>query len=129
MEAFKNQKHEAPDEVSNEFLKFSGEVLTQTLQSLFKMIFDSGDIPHQWKISMLININKGQKDKEKLEYKRGIPLCNNTNKLFEKIIVNNHLHFTEAHAGARPQKRILKNLENTENQSSNRENMKKNKLT
>ena len=52
------------------------------------MIFDSEDIPHQWKISMLINIEKGKKGDGKLENKRGISLCNNISKLFEKIIIN-----------------------------------------
>ena len=70
----------------SEFLKYGREVLTQTLQTSFKVIFDSEDIPHQWKISMLINIGKGKKDSEKLENKRGISLCNNINKLFGKII-------------------------------------------
>ena len=93
----------------NEFLKYGGEVLTQTSQTFFKMIFDSEDIPHQWKISMLINIDKRKKDNEKLENKRGISLCNNISKLFEKIIVN-RLNFSEAQAGARPQKITLNNL-------------------
>ena len=93
----------------NEFLKYGGEVLKQTSQNFFKMIFDSEGIPHQWKISMLINIDKRKKDNEKLENKRGISLCNNISKLFEKIIVN-RLNFTEAQAGARPQKITVSNL-------------------
>ena len=75
--ALKNHKHEGPDKVRNEFLKYGREVQTQTLQTFFK-IFDSEDIPHQWKISMLINIDKGKKDNEKLENKTGISLCNNS---------------------------------------------------
>ena len=58
-------------------------------------------------ISMLINIDKGKKDNEKLENKRRMSFCNNISKLFEKIIVSRldkHLNFTEAQAGARPQK-------------------------
>ena len=65
------------------------------------MIFDSENISHQWKISMLINIDKGKKDNEKLENKRGISLCNNISKLFKKITVNRpnkHLNFTKAQA-------------------------------
>ena len=48
-----------------------------------------------------------------MENKRGISLCNNISKLFEKIIVNRltkHLNFTETQAGARPQKSTLNNL-------------------
>ena len=77
------------------------------------MIFDSEDIPHQWKISMLINIEKGKKDNGKLENKRGISLCNIISKIFEKIIINRltkHLNFTEAQAGVRPQKSTLNDL-------------------
>ena len=59
--AIKNHKHKGPDEVRNELLNYVGEVLTQTLQTFFKMIFDSEDIPHQWKMSILINIDKGKK--------------------------------------------------------------------
>ena len=72
MKALKSHKHEGPDEVRNEFLKCGGEVLTETVQAFFKMIFDSEDISHKWKVSMLINIDKGIKDNEKLENKRGI---------------------------------------------------------
>ena len=76
------------------------------------MIFDSEDIPHQWKISMLINIDKGKKTNEKFENKSGISLCNKISKLFEKIIVNRlnkHFNFTEVQAGASPQKSTLNN--------------------
>ena len=71
------------------------------------------DIPTQWKSSTLINIDKGCKDKEKLDNKRGISLTSNIAKLFEKIIIyrlNNHLQFTEAQAGAQPGKNTLTNL-------------------
>ena len=60
-----------------------------------------------------INFDKHRqrkKDNEKLENKRGISLCNNISKIFEKIIVNRlnkHLNFTGAQAGARPQKSTL----------------------
>ena len=53
----------------NKFLKYGGEVLTQTLQTCFKMIFDSEYIPRQWKISMLINIDKVKKDYENWKIK------------------------------------------------------------
>ena len=49
----------------NEFLKYGGEVRTQTLKTFFRMIFNSKDISHQWKISLLINIDKGKKTMKK----------------------------------------------------------------
>ena len=93
----------------NEFFKYGEEVLTQTLQTFFKTIFDSEDIPRQRKISMLIKIDKEKQDSKKLE-KRGISLRSNISKLFEKIIVNRlnkHPKFTEAQAGARRQKSLF----------------------
>ena len=61
----------------------------------------------------LINIDKGHQDKEKLDNKMGISLTSNIAKLFEKIIINilnSHLKFTEAQAGAQPGKNTLSNL-------------------
>ena len=40
MKALKNHKHEGRRKVRNEFLNYGG-VLTQTLQNVLKMIFDS----------------------------------------------------------------------------------------
>ena len=53
---------------------------------------------------MIINIDKGKKNKELLSNKRGISLSNNICKLFERVINNRikgNLQFTEARAGAR----------------------------
>ena len=53
---------------------------------------------------MIINIDKGKKNKELLSNKRGISLSNNISKLFETVINNRIkgiLQFTEAQAGAR----------------------------
>ena len=113
IKSLKNHKHEGPDGIKYEFLKYGGEALAKEIHKLFTMVFNTEIVPQQWETSILINIDKGKKDKEKLENKRGISLCNNISKLFEKILVkrlNKNLNFTEAQVGARPQKSTLNNL-------------------
>ena len=82
-----NHKSPGPDKIVNEFLKYSGPVLTGKIEELFNKIFKSETIPNQWRKPILVNINKGKKDKEKLENKRGVSLSNSISKVLEKIIV------------------------------------------
>ena len=108
-----NKKSDDPDTIKKEFLKYGGEAIAILLKDYFQQILQSEYISTQWNWSTLINIDKGHQDKEKLVNKRGVSLTSNIAKLFEKIIVNrlnNHLQFTEAQAGAQPEKNSLTNL-------------------
>ena len=99
-----NHKTPGPEKIVNEFLKYGGPVLTGKIEELFNKIFKSETIPNQWREAILVKIDKGKKDKEKLENKRGISLSNSISKVFEKIIVrrvHNEICFTEAQAGGR----------------------------
>ena len=82
-----NHKSPGPDKIVNEFLKYGGPVLIGKIEELFNKIFKSETIPNQCRETILVNIDKGKKDKEKLENKRGISLSNSISKVFEKIIV------------------------------------------
>ena len=109
----RNKKSEDPDTIKKEFLKYGGEAIAILLKDYFQQILQSEYISTQWNSSTLINIDKGHQDKEKLVNKRGVSLTSNIAKLFEKIIINrlnNHLQFTEAQAGAQPEKNSLTNL-------------------
>ena len=93
-------------------LKYGGEAIAILLKGYFKQILQSEDTPTQWNSSILINIDKGRQDKEKLDNKRGISLTSNIAKLLEKIIIsrlNNNLQFTEAQAGVQPGNNTLTN--------------------
>ena len=84
-----------------------------TFTNYSQQILQPEDIPTQWNSSILINIDKGHQDKEKLDNKKGISLTSNIAKLFEKIIINilnSHLKFTEAQPEAQPGKNTLSNL-------------------
>ena len=80
-----NNKSEDPDIIKNEFLKYGGEAIAILLKDYFQQILQSEDIPPQWNSSILINIDKGHQDKEKLDNKRGISLTSNIAKLFKKL--------------------------------------------
>ena len=62
---------------------------------------------------MIINIDKGKKNKELLSNKRGTSLSNNICKLFERVINNRikgTLQFTEAQAGAKENRAAVDQL-------------------
>ena len=108
-----NHKSPGPDKILNEFLKYGGPVLIGKIEELFSKIFKSETIPNQWREAILVNIDKGKKDKEKLENKRRISLSNSISKVFEKIIVrrvHNEICFTEAQAGGRPNRSTIDHI-------------------
>ena len=100
----KNNKSTGPELRKNEFIKYGGNKLLDKLTYFFNEIFSHEQIPQSWLRSMIINIDKGKKNKELLSNKRGISLSNNICKLFERVVNNTikgTLQFTEAQAGAR----------------------------
>ena len=94
-------------------MKYGGEAIATLLKDHFQQILQLEDILSQWNSSILINIDKGRQDKEKLDNKSGISLTRNIAKLFKKIVINrlkNYLQITEAQAGAQLGKNTLTNL-------------------
>ena len=94
-------------------MKYGGEAIATLLKDYFQQILQLEDILSQWNSSILINIDKGRQDEEKLDNKSGISLTRNIAKLFKKIVINrlkNYLQITEAQAGAQLGKNTLTNL-------------------
>ena len=94
-------------------MKYGGEAIATLLKDYFQQILQLEDILSQWNSSILINIDKGRQDKEKLDNKSSISLTRNIAKLFKKIVINrlkNYLQITEAQAGAQLGKNTLTNL-------------------
>ena len=99
--------------MKNEFIKYGVNKLLEKLTSFFNEIFNHEQIPQSWLRSMIINIDKGKKNKELLSNKRGISLSNNICKLFERVINNRikrTLQFTEAQAGARENRAAVEQI-------------------
>ena len=100
----KNQKAPGPDNIINEFIKYSGPISQEIIHQLFQEIFMSEKIPEQWKQTTIINLYKGKGDSELLTNYRGIILSSNLRKIFERILNNrikSVLQYTEMQAGGR----------------------------
>ena len=71
---------------------------------IFNTIFETENIPSQWREAEIISLYKGKGDREKMEFRRGITLASKIEKLFERVINNRvvkDLEFTEGQAGRR----------------------------
>ena len=93
-QTLKNNKSTGPELIKNEFIKYGGNNLLEKLTYFFNEIFNHEQIPQSWLRSMIINIDKGKKNKELLSNKRRISLSNNICKLFERVI-NTELQLTK----------------------------------
>ena len=100
----KKRKACGPDGIPNEVLIFGGHGIHRILLEMFNTIFETENIPSQWKEAEIISLYKGKGDREKMEFRRGITLASNIEKLFERVINNRlvkDLEFTEGQAGGR----------------------------
>ena len=66
-------------------MKYWGEANAILLNDYFQQILESEDIPTQWNLSTVINIDKSHQDKEELDNKRGMSLTSNIAKVLEKL--------------------------------------------
>ena len=62
-----NKKSEDPHTIKSEVLKHEREAIAILLKDYFQQILQSKDIPIQWNSSVIINVDKGHQDKEKLD--------------------------------------------------------------
>ena len=98
----KKRKACGSDGIPNEVLIFGGHGIHIILLEMFNTIFETENIPSQWKEAEIISLYKGKGDREKMEFRRGITLTSNIEKLLERVINNRlvkDLEFTEGQAG------------------------------
>ncbi len=81
----KNGKAGGEDEISNEFIKYGGEVLRGALARCFNKMLEVEWIPEEWAHEKLKMLHKG-KSKQNLDNYRGIAITSNIGKLFTRII-------------------------------------------
>ena len=96
-------------------VKYGGPVLIEKTKELFNKNLKSETLPNEQREAIIVNIEtrKGNKDKEKLENKRGISLSNSISKVFEKIVVR-RIHYKicliEAQTGGRPNRSTIDHI-------------------
>ena len=81
------------DEIPNEFLKFGGELLVNSLVDLFTVISDLETIPDEWGKGIIKSLHKSGMDFDIDNYRR-ITLTSNVYKVYSKVleeIVMNYL--------------------------------------
>lgn len=90
----KSGKAVGTDEVPNEFLKFGGDTIVNTLIDLFVAICDLESIPSEWQKGIIIPIHKSGSVYDIDNY-RGITLTSNVYKVFAKVLESNIMTFLE----------------------------------
>ena len=91
----KNGKSSGPDNVLNEHLKYTADLMMQVYTQLFNLIFDSGLIPENWTMGNILPIYKNKGDKNMPENYRPITLLSCFGKLFTAVINNRLNKFAE----------------------------------
>ena len=81
----KTKKSTGPDKISNEIIKYSGNVTCRAIAKLFNLILDSGNYRSSWRKSFIVLIHKSG-DKLDVNNYRGISLQNCIAKLFSAVI-------------------------------------------
>ena len=87
----KNGKSSGPDNVLNEHLKYTADLMMPVYTQVFNLIFDSGLIPENWTMGNILPIYKNKGDKNMPENYRPITLLSCFGKLFTAVI-NNRLN-------------------------------------
>ena len=90
----KNHKAPGPDNILNEYIKISADILMPIYLKIFNLIFSTGLFPETWSQGLIIPIHK-KGDKMNPDNYRGITLLSCFGKLFTSIINDRITKFVE----------------------------------
>ena len=82
----KNNKSSGPDQILNEFLKYSPPNFIDMLTKLFNVILDTGIFPEQWSLAIIKPLYKNVGEREDPSNYRGISLLSCLGKVFSNLI-------------------------------------------
>ena len=82
----KNNKSSGPDQILNEFLKYSPPNFIDMLTKLFNVILDTGICPEQWSLAIIKLFYKNVGEREDPSNYRGISLLSCLGKVFSNLI-------------------------------------------
>lgn len=92
-----NGKSSGIDNIKNEHIKSTSDVMLPIYRKLFNIILDSGIIPESWSIGIIKPIYKNKGDPLKPENYRPITILSCLGKLFTLIINNRLTEYTKTH--------------------------------
>ena len=96
IKSLKNNKSSSNDNVINEYIKSTSEILLPTYVSFFNLIFDTGLIPQSWLEGIKRPIYKGNGDPLEPQNYRPITILSCFGKLFTAVLntrLNNYLKY------------------------------------
>ena len=82
----KNNKAAGIDRILNEFIKNSIDIIIPFYIKLFNRVLDTGEIPDDWLIGIIIPIYKNKGSRDDANNYRGITLLSCLGKLFTSIL-------------------------------------------
>ena len=85
--SLKNHKSPGVDEITNEQLKYGGSGLIDRLESLFKKVWESENVPEDWVKGIVVIVPK-KGDTSYCSNNRGITLRSTASKLYQIIILD-----------------------------------------
>ena len=87
LSGLKNNKSAGPDSIPAELLKYGGVTVKDCLRRLFDVVWNTGDMPQQWKDSTICYIYKNKGDRAICGNSRGISLLSFAGKALARVIL------------------------------------------
>ena len=97
VKTLKNNKSSGLDNIFNEHLKSTINLMCPLFVKLFNVIFDKGIVPESWTLGNIRPIFKNKENPKDPENYRPITLLSNFGKLFTAIINNRLTKYAEGH--------------------------------
>lgn len=88
-----NNKCPGIDNILNEYIKATAEIVVPLYVRFFNYILTVGEVPREWLIGMVLPIYKGKGDKKVADNYRGIALLSCMGKLFTSLLNDRIGHF------------------------------------
>lgn len=92
----KNNRAVGQDKIRNEYIKITIDVFMPIYLKLFNLILDSGEVPHDWTLGMIIPIYKNKGAVDDCTNYRGITLLSCLGKLFTNILNDRLTYFSDS---------------------------------
>ena len=92
----KNNKATGDDQILNEYIKSTADIMIKTYTKLFNVILDTGVIPDSWSNGVILPLFKKKSSRSNVDNYRGITILSCLGKLFTSVVNTRITKFVEA---------------------------------